>query len=107
MPIYKNPFEKGVLYIKFDVKFPENNELSEEAIKKLETILPAKPKVEIPTGDHVDEVSMMEYTATKGSSSGGFRGESSAGAGFFRGGDDDDEDDEGGAGGQKVECNTH
>ncbi len=33
MPIYKNPFEKGNLYIKFDVKFPENNELSEEAVK--------------------------------------------------------------------------
>jgi DnaJ homolog subfamily A member 2 len=33
MPIYKNPFEKGNLYVKFDVKFPENNSLSEEAIK--------------------------------------------------------------------------
>lgn len=33
MPIYKNPFEKGNLYIKFDVVFPENNSLSEEAIK--------------------------------------------------------------------------
>jgi len=33
MPIHKNPFEKGNLYIKFDVVFPENNSLSEEAIK--------------------------------------------------------------------------
>ena len=33
MPIYKNPQEKGNLYIKFDVKFPENNTLSEECIK--------------------------------------------------------------------------
>ena len=33
MPIHKNPQEKGNLYVKFDVKFPENNELSEEAIK--------------------------------------------------------------------------
>ncbi len=32
MPIHKNPYEKGNLYIKFDVKFPENNSLSEEAI---------------------------------------------------------------------------
>lgn len=33
MPIYKNPFEKGNLYIKFDVKFPENNSISESDIK--------------------------------------------------------------------------
>ncbi len=33
MPMYRNPYEKGNLYIKFDVKFPENNVLSEEAIK--------------------------------------------------------------------------
>ena len=32
MPIYKNPYEKGNLYIKFDIKFPENNSLSNEAI---------------------------------------------------------------------------
>lgn len=25
MPQYRNPFEKGDLYIKFDVQFPENN----------------------------------------------------------------------------------
>lgn len=24
MPIYKNPFEKGDLYIRVDVEFPEN-----------------------------------------------------------------------------------
>ena len=33
MPIHKNPYEKGNLYVKFDVKFPENNTLSEDAIK--------------------------------------------------------------------------
>ncbi len=32
MPIYKNPYEKGNLYIKFDVKFPENNDLTEDQI---------------------------------------------------------------------------
>jgi DnaJ family protein A protein 2 len=32
MPIYKNPYEKGNLYVKFDVKFPENNTLTEEQI---------------------------------------------------------------------------
>jgi DnaJ family protein A protein 2 len=33
MPIFKSPFEKGNLYIKFDVKFPDNNALNEDAIK--------------------------------------------------------------------------
>lgn len=33
MPIYKSPFDKGNMYVKFDIKFPENNSLSEDAIK--------------------------------------------------------------------------
>lgn len=106
MPIYKNPFEKGNLYVKFDVKFPENNSLSEEQISKLEKLLPAKPKVEIPTGEHVDEVSMVEFESTRGSS----KSRSKAGPTGFQdmmtGDDEDDEDEEGGAG-QRVECNTH
>lgn len=112
MPIYKNPFEKGNLYIKFDVKFPEDSSMSEEAIKKLEAILPPRPKIEIPQGDHVDEVSMVDFEGTRGSSSshgahGHGHGHGGPGA-FFRGGDDDDDDEEGaGAGGQRVECNTH
>lgn len=32
MPMFKHPTEKGNLYIKFDVKFPENNSLTEDAI---------------------------------------------------------------------------
>jgi hypothetical protein len=71
--------------------------------QKLETLLPPKPKVEIPTGDHVDEVSMVDYESTKGSSKstggGGARGFREAYSG------DDDDDDE--PAGQRVECNTH
>ena len=75
----------------------------------MEAILPPRPKVEIPQGDHVDEVSMVEYESTKG----GSKAQASGGpGGFFReafgaGADDDDEDDEGVPGGQRVECNTH
>lgn len=68
--------------------------------------MPAKPKVDIPTGDDVDEVSMVEYESTRGSS----KSRSKAGPTNFSemmmGDDDEDEDDEGGAG-QRVECNTH
>jgi DnaJ family protein A protein 2 len=116
MPLHKSPYEKGNLYVKFDVKFPSSNDLSEETIKKLEKLLPPKSKVEIPTGEHVDEVSMVEYESTRGSKSshqGHSHGGSMAGAeGLFReafggGGHGDDDEDEGGAAGQRVECNTH
>lgn len=33
MPIHRNPFEKGNLYIRFDVIFPENHFLDEEKLK--------------------------------------------------------------------------
>lgn len=32
MPQYRNPFEKGDLYIKFDVQFPENDWISAEKL---------------------------------------------------------------------------
>lgn len=32
MPQYRNPFEKGDLFIKFDVQFPDNNWLSPEKL---------------------------------------------------------------------------
>mgnify|MGYP001864489350 CR=1 FL=1 len=32
MPQYRNPLEKGDLYIKFDVQFPENNWISPEKL---------------------------------------------------------------------------
>jgi DnaJ homolog subfamily A member 2 len=33
MPFHKNPFEKGNLYVKFSVEFPENGALSNEAVQ--------------------------------------------------------------------------
>ena len=35
MPHYRNPFEKGNLYIKFDVTFPENHFITEPKFKVL------------------------------------------------------------------------
>lgn len=32
MPQYRNPFEKGDLYIKFDVQFPESGWISTEKL---------------------------------------------------------------------------
>lgn len=56
--------------------------------------------MDIPSGEHVEEVSMIDYENTKGSSSaGGAFGKDPTASGS------DDED--GPHGGQRVECNTH
>lgn len=62
MPIYKNLFEKGNLYIKFNVVFPENNFATEEQMQQIESILPPRPAFVMPTGEDVEEVTMMEGT---------------------------------------------
>lgn len=62
MPLHKNPFEKGHLYIKFDVIFPDNHFASEAQLKHIESILPPRPAFVMPTGEDVEEVNLMEYT---------------------------------------------
>lgn len=65
MPLHKNPFEKGNLYIKFDITFPENNFATEEQLKKIESILPPRSAFVMPTGEDVEEVNLMEYNASE------------------------------------------
>ncbi len=60
----------------------------------LEALLPPRPKVEIPTGDNVEEVSLMEFEQTRSGGSNRGRGE------IY---DDDDDDEDGGAG-PRVQC---
>lgn len=59
MPVYRNPMEKGRLVLHFDVKFPEKNELRPESLKKLETVLPERPAVQIPM--NAEECVLVEY----------------------------------------------
>ncbi|CAB3220756.1 unnamed protein product [Arctia plantaginis] len=66
MPQYKNPFEKGNLYIKFDVVFPENNFATEEQMKQIESALPPRPAFVMPTGEDVEEVNLTECTGNEG-----------------------------------------
>lgn len=70
MPIYRNPFEKGNLFIKFEVTFPPKNFANEKQLKLLEKLLPARQKVDLPEGEHVEEVNMMEYDPNAESASG-------------------------------------
>lgn len=61
MPVYKAPYEKGNLYIKFEIEFPKT--LPQDMADKLQKILPPKQAVE-PTKDEdkekIEEVEMTE-----------------------------------------------
>ncbi|XP_022918984.1 dnaJ homolog subfamily A member 2-like [Onthophagus taurus] len=92
MPHYKNPFEKGNLYVTFDIKFPEKNFTSENKLKLLETLLPPRPDFKKPVGEHVEDVDLMDYDLNERATSSG-RGEAYA--------SDDEEHMHGGPG---IQC---
>lgn len=69
MPQYRNPFEKGDLYIKFDVQFPENNWINPDKLFELEDLLPSRPEVPNIIGD-TEEVELQEFDSTRGSGGG-------------------------------------
>lgn len=60
MPVYKDPFTKGQLFIKFKVKFPENNFASPERLMQLEALLPKRPAPPMIEGDSED-VTLQEF----------------------------------------------
>lgn len=98
MPI-PNSMERGNLYVIFEVEFPNNHFLSEQDYKKLEGLLPARPKVQPPvcSPDLIEEVSLHEYDE--------HRYERKSGKGREAYHDDSDSDDEvGGSGRQHVQC---
>ncbi|KAG2469760.1 DNJA2 protein, partial [Polypterus senegalus] len=69
MPQYRNPFEKGDLYIKFDVQFPENNWISPEKLTELEDLLPVRAEAPNIAAD-AEEVDLQEYDIGHGSAGG-------------------------------------
>ncbi|XP_013776656.1 dnaJ homolog subfamily A member 2-like [Limulus polyphemus] len=72
MPIYRDPFERGNLYVKLDVEFPSDHFLDEENLELLEKLLPDRPLSNIPEGEHVEEVDLHDYdpnTSRQGSHS--------------------------------------
>lgn len=42
MPVYRNPFQKGNLYVKFDLEFPEAGWFTPERLTALEAALPPR-----------------------------------------------------------------
>mmetsp|Transcript_8422 Transcript_8422/g.25297 ORF Transcript_8422/g.25297 Transcript_8422/m.25297 type:complete len:410 (+) Transcript_8422:93-1322(+) len=59
MPIWKRPDEKGFLFVKFKVNFPQT--LDDTQRQALEQYLGPRPYVRIPHGDHVEEAHMIEF----------------------------------------------
>ena len=94
-PMHRRIFDKGDLYISFDVDFslPENLR-TEEHLKKLEALLPPREKVTVP--EDSEEVSLSEPDPSRpiGGSSGG----------SDRHAYDEDDEDEHHHGGLGVQC---
>ncbi|KAG7216098.1 hypothetical protein INR49_007850, partial [Caranx melampygus] len=72
MPQYRNPFEKGDLYIKFDVQFPENNWISPEKLNELECLLPGRAENPVIAAD-AEEVDLTDFDRSQGSGGGARR----------------------------------
>ncbi|KAF7663226.1 hypothetical protein LDENG_00216150 [Lucifuga dentata] len=58
MPIYRDPYEKGQLIIKFQVEFPEKGWLPEHLMFQLERLLP--PREDVMVSDDMEEVDLCE-----------------------------------------------
>jgi DnaJ family protein A protein 2 len=93
MPTYQQPFQKGKLFVHFNVTFPEPGDLSDDDLKALEKILPARPVVDVDPDNH-EECTMhdVDIEAEMRRNKGQGRGANAY--------DEDDEDE----GGQRVQC---
>lgn len=58
MPIYRNPFEKGNLYVEFEIMFPDSHSLTPEMIQNLEKYLSPRPTFVMPEGENVEECAL-------------------------------------------------
>lgn len=80
MPLRNNPFERGDLFVEFNIDYPDDNFATLEQMQLLETLLPPRPTFIMP--EDAEEVVLMEVTPY---------GEGSQ-AGAYGGIDDDDDD---------------
>jgi len=71
MPTYKQPFDKGLLILKFKVKFPEV--VPPEAAKLLEKVLPKPAPLPPLEMGEFDEVLLQDYGTTERGQSNGNR----------------------------------
>jgi DnaJ family protein A protein 2 len=84
MPIHKRPFEKGNLYIHFNIEFPKPGFFQPKALQELEKILPPRRPAPKVTED-MEEVTLTKVNPNEQRSSGRNR----------RTADEDEDEDEG------------
>ena len=60
MPMYRNPYEKGRLFVIFKVKFPESGSIKISDIDKMRKMLPAGPSLPM-LGEEDEEVDLVEF----------------------------------------------
>ncbi|CAG8762944.1 3888_t:CDS:2, partial [Dentiscutata heterogama] len=66
MPHYKRPFDKGNLYVKFNVEFPPSLWINPEQLKKLEEFLPTRTEEDPSTRPEIsDEVHLTDGDFTE------------------------------------------
>ena len=53
MPVHGRPYERGNLYIRFSVKFPES--ISSEEVQQLKQVLPSPPQPQAPMSEEEPE----------------------------------------------------
>lgn len=98
MPRYRNPQEKGNLYVRFEVEFPPKHFTDEKNLMGIERLLsekaPRKKETHQTKGDNVEEVSLMDYEDHHGKDSGAGRREA------YHESDEDEESQ----GGPRVQC---
>ncbi|CAO3675290.1 hypothetical protein G6F56_008285 [Rhizopus delemar] len=91
MPMHRID-SRGHLFVKFTVEFPESNWADENTIKKLESILPARPSLPTFGSKHIDEVVLADAE--------GYQGRNNGSHSAYH--EDEDEDDQ--QGGPGVQC---
>eukprot|EP00002_Diphylleia_rotans_P013818 TRINITY_DN2690_c0_g1_i1.p1 TRINITY_DN2690_c0_g1~~TRINITY_DN2690_c0_g1_i1.p1 ORF type:complete len:405 (-),score=88.29 TRINITY_DN2690_c0_g1_i1:2160-3374(-) len=91
MPTYKRPFDKGFLFIKFDVTFPEN--MDEATLAALKKVLPG-PTSRLSLPGDSEEVTLHKIDPSS----------RSHGHGHGQAYEEDDDEEHEGGGGQRVQC---
>jgi DnaJ family protein A protein 2 len=95
MPAYKRPFDKGYLYVEFEVIFPNANWTSLEKIKQLESILPARKLIDL-KGINPEMINAVDLENCKDKPKPTSNGQGHA--------QDEDMEDEGHGGHSGVQC---
>jgi len=94
MPIHKRPYEKGNLYVKFEIVFPEPGAFNKTQLSALEKVLPPRnPAPKVKKAENVDEVTLSNVTVEEQSQGGARRGEAY-----------DEDGEEGQQRGEGVQC---